>query len=68
MQLFARKTRGSNCGAYGFLVLVHLGGVDVSISELQCTFDYRLTISTRHTVRAESEARQVNALCLQNFH
>src|SRR5258705_13588599 len=58
MQLLSCETRGGNCGAYGFLVLIHLGSVDVSmcrcvdvsISELECALDYRLAATTRHTV------------------
>jgi hypothetical protein len=68
MQLLSRETRGRNCGAYGFFVLVHLGGVDVSVSELPRTFNYWLATSARHTKCAKSEAGQFNSLCLQSFH
>lgn len=67
MQLLPCETRRGNGGAYSFLVLIHLGSVDVSISELQRALDYRLAATTRHTKRAKPEAWQFNSLCLQSF-
>src|ERR1700724_1030029 len=54
--------------ADGGFVVVHRGGVDMSVAERDRTLDDRLGVGSRHPEGAEAEARYRNTLCRDRLH
>src|ERR1700694_4006751 len=54
--------------ADGGFVVVHRGGVDMSVAERDRTLDDRLGVGSRHPEGAEAEARHLNTLCRDRLH
>ena len=68
MQVFARHPGGRNRGADGFLVAIHLGGVEVPVAQRQPALDRGAAGIALHAKRAEAELRQADTLGVQWFH
>src|ERR1700688_1205831 len=54
--------------ADGGFVVVHRGGIDMSVAERNRTLDDRLGVGSRHPEGAEAEARHRNTLCRDRLH